>query len=56
METSPKKYIELLSKSAARPAFADYPSPQRLKDFTDIFGTDLALLDARMQRFMAGLK
>jgi len=55
-ETSPKKYFELLGKSAVRPAFADYSSAQRLEDFTAIFGTDLNLLDARMQRFMGGLK
>lgn len=55
-ETSPKKYFEFLTKTAARPAFAEYTSQQRLKDFTDVFGTDLAMLDARMQRFMASLK
>jgi hypothetical protein len=56
METSPKKYIELLSKTAERPTFSDYPGPDRLQDFTDVFGPDLAMLDARMQRFMAALK
>jgi hypothetical protein len=56
METSPKKYIELLSTTADRPAFADYPGPKRLQDFTDVFGADLAMLDARMQRFIGGLK
>jgi hypothetical protein len=55
-ETSPKKYFELLGKSAARPAFADYSSATRLEDFTDIFGADLTLLDAHFRRFMAGLK
>ena len=55
-ETSPKKYFELLGKSAARPAFADYSSATRLEDFTDIFGADLTLLDAHFRRFVAGLK
>ena len=55
-ETSPKKYFEYLSKTAARPAFEEYTSQERLKDFTDVFGTDLAMLDARMQRFLVGLK
>ena len=27
-----------------------------LFNFTDLFGSDLAMLDARLQRFMAGLK
>jgi hypothetical protein len=56
IETTPKKYLEYLAKTATRPAFADYPAPKRLKEFSDIFGSDLAMLDARMQRFMAGLK
>jgi len=56
MESMPKKYIDYLAKTAARPSFTDYPGPQRLRDFTDIFGSDLAMLDARMQRFLAGLK
>jgi hypothetical protein len=55
-ETMPKKYFEYLAKTASHPAFADYSSPQRLQDFTAVFGADLTMLDARMQRFMAGLK
>jgi hypothetical protein len=55
-ESSPKKYTEYLGKTAARPLFADYLAPQRLQDFTDVFGSDLAMLDARLQRFLAGLK
>jgi hypothetical protein len=56
METSPRKYIDYLAKTAARPVFADYRAPERLQDFTTIFGTDLTMLDARLQRFLAGLK
>ncbi|MCI0357610.1 MAG: DUF1570 domain-containing protein [Planctomycetaceae bacterium] len=55
-ETQPKQYFRYLAKTAALPPFIEYRSPQRLKDFTDIFGSDLAMLDARMQRFIAGLK
>jgi uncharacterized protein DUF1570 len=55
-ESEPKKYQQLLAKTAAQAPFAAYPSPQRLKDFTDIFGSDLKMLDARLQRFVAGLK
>jgi hypothetical protein len=55
-ETSPKKYFELLTKSANRPAFTDYSSAKRLEDFTSIFGSDFNMLDARLQRFFAGLK
>jgi hypothetical protein len=56
IESTPKKYIEYMAKTAARPAFADFPAPQRLQEFTGTFGSDLTMLDARMQRFLAGLK
>jgi hypothetical protein len=55
-ETSPKKYFELLGEAASRPAFADYSATKRLEDFTSVFGNDLSLLDARLQRFITGLK
>ena len=56
IETMPKKYIEYLGRTAAVPAFDEYRSPKRLQDFTEVFGSDLEMLDARMQRFIAGLK
>lgn len=56
METMPKKYSEYLAKTAARSAFIAYPAPERLSDFMAVFGSDLTMLDARMQRFLAGLK
>jgi Protein of unknown function (DUF1570) len=56
LESMPKKYGEYLAKTAARPAFTEYRAPNRLQDFTDVFGSDLTMLNARMQRFMAGLK
>jgi hypothetical protein len=55
-ESEPKRYFAYLSKTAATPAFSQYRAPDRLKDFTDAFGSDLKMLDARMQRFIAGLK
>jgi hypothetical protein len=56
IETSPKKYFELLAKTANRPMFAEYPAAKRLDDFTSVFGADFAMLDARLQRFIGGLK
>jgi hypothetical protein len=56
IETSPKKYFELLAKTAARPAFAEYTAAARMEDFTSVFGNDLTMLDARLQRFLASLK
>jgi uncharacterized protein DUF1570 len=55
-ETEPKKYFRYLALTAAEPPFAPYLGPARLKDFTDVFGSDFAMLDARLQRFIAGLR
>jgi len=56
METMPKKYSDYLGKLAGRPPFAEYRSPERLRDFSDVFGNDLRMLSARLQRFMSELK
>ena len=55
-ESEPKKYFAYLGQTAAKPAFSHYRSQDRLNDFTDAFGADLKMLDARLQRFIAGLK
>jgi hypothetical protein len=55
-EQEPRKYVQYLSKTAAVTDFTEYRGPERLKDFTDIFGSNLPLLDARMKRFIAELK
>jgi hypothetical protein len=55
-EQEPRKYVQYLMKTASVKDFTVYPSPQRLKDFTDTFGGNLGLLDARMQRFIGELK
>ena len=51
-ELEPRKYGSFLQKTASRQPFAGYSSAQRQKDFTDVFGKDLAMLDARLQRFI----
>jgi hypothetical protein len=56
LETSPKQYIEYLGRVASRPTFSEYASQERLHDFTAVFGSDLTMLEARLQRFAAGLK
>jgi hypothetical protein len=55
-ETMPEKYFAYLQKTAKLPRFADYPAPQRLADFVAVFGSDLKMLDARLKRFLDGLK
>jgi hypothetical protein len=54
-ETEPRKFMTYVAKTARLTPFADYEGPQRLKDFTDIFGSDLGMLEARMLRFVDGL-
>ncbi|QDU95471.1 DUF1570 domain-containing protein [Lignipirellula cremea] len=55
-ENQPRKYAELLERAASRPDFKPYTGAERLRDFQSIFGTNLPLLDAQMQRFMATLR
>src|SRR6185369_8557587 len=38
-EQEPRKYVQYLTKTAAVKDFTKYPGPQRLKDFTDVFGS-----------------
>lgn len=54
-EVEPRKYAAWLAKLAARPDFQDYSGPARLKDFTDIFGHDLGMLETRLLRYIATL-
>ncbi|HTQ37444.1 MAG TPA: DUF1570 domain-containing protein [Pirellulales bacterium] len=56
VEEMPREYARYLQKTGSRPAFTAYPAAQRLKDFTDVFGENLALLDAHFLRFMNELK
>ena len=55
-ESQPRKYFNYLAKTAARPPFEEYRAPERLKDFTSVFGENFTMLDARMVRFIQGLK
>ncbi len=56
VEKMPRDYAKYLAKTASRPAFMAYSSAQRLKDFTDVFGDNMAMLDARFLRFIGDLK
>lgn len=55
-ETEPKKYFQYLQKTAAVKPFEAYPQPQRLRDFTDIFGSNWEMLNVRMLRHLAAIK
>lgn len=52
-ETRPRKYSELLARTAARPAFARYDAAQRRADFRAVFGDNFRHLEAEFLAFMA---
>lgn len=56
VETQPRQFARYLKATASRPDFTNYPAAERLRDFTQIFGENLRLLDAQFLRFMAGVK
>lgn len=56
VETQPRRYAEYLAKTAARDGAQPYGSAARLKDFTDVFGPNLRLLEAQFLRYMAGVQ
>jgi Protein of unknown function (DUF1570) len=55
-ETDPRGYMALLKKTAEQENFTERRSPERLADFTSVFGSNLKLLEAKMLRFMNELK
>ncbi len=55
-ETEPKKYFQYLQRTAATKSFEAYRGPERLRDFTEIFGGNFELLNARMLRQLAAIK
>jgi hypothetical protein len=54
-ETEPASYAHFLSKTASHAAFAPYPAPQRIADFTSTFGDNWTSLDAGFLKFMERL-
>jgi hypothetical protein len=55
-ETDPRRYLDYLQKTANQPNFTQRRAPERLADFTAVFGPNLKLLEAKMLRFMGELK
>ena len=56
VETSSRKYVSYLQKTASREKFSNYTAADRMRDFTDVFGRDLALIEAHFLRFVNQLK
>lgn len=54
-ETQPQQYTRYLATVAARPQFEDYSAPERVADFTRVFGDDFELLEAQLWRFVEEL-
>jgi hypothetical protein len=55
-ETQPKRYVEYLQVTGDRPQFTELRAPERLAEFTRVFGTDLRQLESRYLKFIAGMK
>ena len=55
-ETESAKYLKYLARTAAREPLKKYTASEQLKEFTDVFGTDLKLLEARYLRFVDQLQ
>ncbi len=47
--------MKYLAKTAARKPLQSYRQEERLKEFTDVFGRDLKMLEARYLRFVKQL-
>jgi hypothetical protein len=55
-ETQPRAFADYLKKTASRPDFAAYSPAERTADFAAAFGDDWRMLDARIARFIDGLR
>jgi hypothetical protein len=55
-ETQARAYADYLKKTASRPDFAAYSPVERTADFVAAFGGDWPMLDARIARFIDGLR
>ena len=56
VETDPDRYAKYLARTAAREPFKPYTASQRTADFVAVFGDDWRMIEARLLRFIDGLK
>jgi hypothetical protein len=56
VEKEPRKYVQYLALTAARPPFSEYSAAQRTADFTGVFGSNWRMLEAQFLRFMRDIK
>ncbi len=55
-ETQPRKYAAYLQRTAEREAFTEYPAADRVRDFEDIFGSEMKMVETKFLRYMADIK
>lgn len=56
IEQEPARYMRYVARTAAREPLTEYRAAAQLQEFTDVFGSDLDMLEARFFRFMQKLK
>ncbi len=54
-EKEPSRYMKYLARTAQREPLTEYSPAEQLREFTDVFGTDLKMLEARFLRFIRQL-
>lgn len=54
-EQTPQQYAQLIALTNKRQAFTDYSTEARMQDFISVFGANLPMFDARLQRFIESL-
>lgn len=54
-EMEPAKYLSYLQRTAQREPLKRYTAAEQLAEFTDVFGQDLGMLEARYLRFISQL-
>jgi hypothetical protein len=55
-EQQPAQYMRYVARTAAREPLTTYQPSDSLREFTDIFGPDVKMLEARCWRFIQNLK
>lgn len=55
-ETQPRKYASLIERVNRKQPFQPYTKQERIADFTHVFGRNLRMFDAQLQRYIAALE
>ena len=55
-ETQPRMYSTYLAKTAAREPLSFYPAAERMRDFQEVFGSEMKMFETKFLRYMAEVK